>query len=98
MSAESEKFLINVTNFINPHMFHFKLENLVGLQEADIENQLAKYANAKNWELINGFTPKQNEIVAAYILEWSKWVRAQVDLIIEENQEKQYIVWCIDQG
>lgn len=98
MSEKPEKFLIEVTNFINPHLFHFKLENIVGRVDTDIQIRLKKHAEAKQWEYSNGYRPQQDEIVSAFILEWGKWVRAQVDVILNEGQTKQYVIWCMDQG
>ncbi|XP_055319176.1 uncharacterized protein LOC129576961 [Sitodiplosis mosellana] len=90
-----ERFAIKITNFINPHLFQFKLENIVGQFDIDVEQKLRQ--NAEKCAAA-GYHPEQGAIVAAYILPWGKWVRAEVDLILEENHTLQYVVWCLDHG
>lgn len=97
-AKENGKFAIKVTNFINPHLFHFKLENISGQMDAEIESELMKDAKQMLWKYSTGYHPKKDEILSGYVMEWSKWVRVQVDLILEESHGLQYVVWCIDQG
>lgn len=98
MDEGDSKFPIKITNFINPHVFHFKLENIVGQADEEIENALAEEAKQMQWRYSTGYQPKLNEIVSVHVLEWSKWVRGQIDLILDEYNCKQYVVWCLDQG
>lgn len=90
-----ERFPIKITNFINPHLFQFKLENIVGQFDIDIEQKLRQNADEG---ASAGFNPEQGATVAAYIIPWGKWVRAEVDLILEESKTLQYVVWCMDHG
>lgn len=103
MSGESKnkKFPIKITNFINPHLFHFKLDNIiVGQTDIDVENQLADSVNAAYLSHPKGYNAKERELVSAYIIEWRKWVRAQIDVILDldSGRDKQYIIWCLDHG
>lgn len=96
--TDDKKFPIKITNFINPHLFHFKLENIIGQFDAGIEQQLKDNSEKAQWEYPNGYPAKQNEMVAAYIVEWDKWIRAQIDSILEHSNGKQYVIWCLDHG
>lgn len=90
--AEEQKFSIKITNFINPHLFHFKLENIIGQFDMEMEDRLKVCAVKQRGEKIVG---EKKEYVLAYIVTWNKWVRGQIDLVLDD---KHYIVWCIDQG
>lgn len=90
--AGDQQFSIKITNFINPHLFHFKLENIIGQHDMEIENRLKESAAKQRGEKIRG---EKNEHVLAYIVAWDKWVRGQIDLALGD---KQFIVWCIDHG
>lgn len=100
--AKSDKeFPIKITNFINPHLFHFKLDNvIIGRADGDVEKELEKHAKSEGWSHPTGYQPKEHEIVCAHIVDWNKWVRAQVDVIfdLEKGPSKKYIIWCIDHG
>lgn len=89
-------FPIQITSFINPHLFYFKLENIVGEYDSKLENHLR--LNAENAEIKKLFNPSKGEIISAYIPSWSKWLRGQVDLVLNENGTNQYIIWCLDYG
>lgn len=97
-SADDFKFLIKITNFINPHLFHFKLDDALGQLDADTQKLLAKTVDETKLSFRAGYNPKQDELVLAFITEWNKWVRAQVDLILEERSIKRYVLWCMDDG
>lgn len=100
-TSENKKFSIKITNYINPHLFHFKLDNIiVGQTDIDVENELAKYTNEARWSHPTGYHPKEHEIVSAYIMEWRKWVRAEIDVVLDldSGPGKQYIIWCLDHG
>lgn len=94
MTEESSYIPIKITNLINPHVFHFKLESIIGQNDIEIEKRLKKIA--KRNARLTGHSPELGEMVAAYIVTWDKWVRAQVEMILDNNQ--QYIVWCMDHG
>lgn len=95
---DDTKFPIKITNFINPHLFYFKLENIIGQLDTEIEHQLKQNSEKVKWEYPSGYNAKQHEMVAAYVVEWGKWVRAQVDLILEQTNNNQYLIWCLDHG
>lgn len=100
-SLKDKKFPIKITNFINPHLFHFKLDNIiVGQADIDMENGLAEYAKEAQWSHPVGHHPKENDLVCAFIVDWRKWVRAVVDVVFDLTSGtcKQYIVWCLDHG
>lgn len=100
-AIDNRKFRIRITNFINPHYFHFKLDNIiVGQMDADLEKELEQYVNDVRWAYRTGYQPKEHELVAAYVVEWRKWVRAQVDMVLDlaSGPAKQCIVWCLDHG
>lgn len=97
MASISKEFCIKITNFINPHMFYFKMENVCGQVDAEIEGKLMENAS-EMYKNRKGYQPTKREIVSAYVPEWGKWVRAQVDLILEESFSQQYVLWCLDQG
>lgn len=93
---ENPKFAIKITNFINPHLFHFKLEHIVGQSDLDIANCLQE--NAEKVDIKYGYRPLEGETISAFIPPWNKWVRAQVDLILNENGSNRYVIWCLDYG
>lgn len=100
-TMENKKFTIKITNFINPHLFHFKLDNIiVGQTDVDVENEVSKHAQESRWSHPTGYHPKEHEIIAAYVLEWRKWVRGVVDVVLDldSGPGKQYIIWCLDHG
>lgn len=64
-----------------------------------MENELEKHAKAESWSSSTGYQPKEREIVCAHIVDWNKWVRAQIDVIFDlEKGPKKYIIWCLDHG
>lgn len=97
-AVENNKFPIKITNFINPHLFHFQLNNIIG--QTDIDDKLAKYVSEIRWSHPSGYQAKELEMVTAYIVEWQKWVRAKIDVILDLDSisGKQYIIWCLDHG
>ncbi|XP_031626476.1 uncharacterized protein LOC116342844 [Contarinia nasturtii] len=97
-SKDNQMFPIKITNFINPHFFHFKLESIVGQFDTDTEAQLKENAEKCTQKDKAGYMPEIDEIVAAYIVPWKKWCRAQIDLVLQEGKTHKYVVWCLDQG
>lgn len=93
-STKEAKFLIKITNFINPHLFNFKLDH----SDFDTDEILAKQAAEISSEYPVGYHPQLHQAVLAYIPTWKKWVRAEVDMIFGEGSKKRYIVWCCDEG
>lgn len=72
--SKEVKFAIKITNFINPHLFHFKLESSVGKFDIDVETNLQLNAAELLKQGETSYEPQSGEIVAAYIRHWKKWV------------------------
>lgn len=85
-------------HFINPHCFYFKLADLTGRIERQIDEMLANSLDLQPKDSQAGYEPKENEMVAAFIPTYSRWVRAQVDAIVCLKDSKEYVVWCLDYG
>lgn len=101
MDAESEpKYLINITRYINPHKFFFKLEYNLSEMEKNIENMLSIYGTSVMQNGYHaGYAPKINEIVAVFMQPWTKWIRAKCDFIAEfVSSEPEFILWSMDDG
>lgn len=85
---------IEVTHYVNPHMFWFKnpdrnrelLKNL----EKDLVNFVQKHRNDKK------VPAKQYDSVVAFRTNDEKWVRAEVDFVDAEKSEA--ILWALDYG
>lgn len=88
-------FSLNIVNFVNPHFFHFKI-NTSNVLEQKIESLLDLELKQQNKEHIY-YLPKLSEFVAAFIVPWNKWVRAQIDSKIIFDSQK-YVIWCMDYG
>lgn len=98
---ENMKFPIKITNFVNPHLFHFKLDaGVAGQAIVELENEVAKHANKMRSIYPFEYYPKEGEIVSAYIEEWGKWVRAAVDVVfdLDSQRYKECMIWCLDYG
>lgn len=88
------KFPIKITNFINPHLFHFKLDHC----EFDTDELVARHAIEVKSAYPDGCQPKEDDMVLAYIGAWDKWVRAEIDMVLEEGLTTAYVIWCSDYG
>lgn len=90
--------IIHVNHFFDPHCFYFKFDD--DLHDANLqrlEDELTKYAREeklKDRSEPTTFVP--DDIVAAYEISWSKWVRASVRGYDEHFQC--YQLWAIDHG
>lgn len=92
-----ESKVIHITHFINPNCFYFKFDDdLFNKDLHDLEKKIADYANFT--ESNKNVQPKKGEIVAAYIIGWSKWIRAQVRSVSQRNEIVVIEVWAIDHG
>lgn len=88
--------IVHIHHFVNPHCFYFKFaDDLHDDQLHILEEEISKCAH----ELVKqnvSFEPQTGDIVAAYVVSWNKWVRAQVleNLIAFER----YKLWALDHG
>lgn len=97
-NEQNKSFQIKITNFINPHNFYFKLENLMSVREQEIGEKLKNYANANRMKYITGYEPNINEDVVVHIKMEMKWLRGKVDAILKQYDGTEYVVWCVDHG
>lgn len=96
----SAEVAIKITHYINPHQFYFKFDD--GPSEFELQGQtrLDEYCN-KQWDLNRNHELKKNNIVAAYVPAWNKWVRAVIDDVLQYNysaSETNYVLWAMDEG
>lgn len=91
-------FPIKMVTFVNPHFFFFKLDNPITGFEDEISKQLEEYTLESKIRYRSGYDAVENDFVAAYIVSWNKWVRAQVDLILPFPDSTLYVIWCFDYG
>lgn len=96
--GHGREYPIKITNLISPSSFYFKLENLMGTMEMDISDILKEEAAKMQPMFPSGYAPKENETVMVYVPEWSRWIRAEVDEIINSPFTPRFIVWCLDYG
>lgn len=97
-AGASKKFLINITRYINPHKFFFKLDNCSESQN-NIEEVLAIYGTSHRQHGYKGYVPSIDEIVVVYMQPWNKWIRAKCDYIAEfASLEQKFILWSLDDG
>lgn len=96
--GHGREFPIKITNLISPYSFYFKLENLMGTIEMDISEILKDEAAKLQLKFQSGYQPEENETVMVYVLEWSRWIRAEVDEIINNPSNVRFVVWCLDYG
>lgn len=90
---------IQITQFINPHLFWFKCGNArraasLGLGTVDAQQQLAtleaqvaayveRMAGCDRQLSSLGYRPRAGEMVAVQHMVWDKWVRARCDEALE---------------
>lgn len=94
----SDTNIIHITHFVNPHCFHFKFHNdLLDEQLKSLEDRIADRAKDEVKRDIEP-TFQENDIVGAFYILWSKWIRAQVKTINGGGGDNKYKVWAIDHG
>lgn len=100
MDADAkQKFLINITRYISPHKFFFKLEYDSSELQTKIEELLAIYGTLHRQHGYKGYVPSIDEIVVVYMLPWKKWIRAKCDYVAEfASSEQKFILWALDDG
>lgn len=89
---------VRIVHFINPHHFYFKYDYMYGSLEDEIDDLLERSVKLDTGKSSEGYEPKVDEIVAAFIPPWKRWIRVQVDAIINDGDSNNYIVWSIDHG
>ena len=80
---------IEITHFINPHLFWFKLKNSTNDVRDHLETRIEEYVGQKA-----DVKPIVGNIVAVYHSESQKWIRAEVDVVCTDG----LILWAIDYG
>lgn len=96
--GHGREYPIKITNLISPSSFYFKLENLMGTMEMSISDILKEEAAKLQPTFPSGYAPEENETIMVYVVEWSRWIRAKVDEIINNPFNPRFIVWCLDYG
>lgn len=91
-------FPIRIVNFINPHCFHFKLDDKILGMEQEIDEWLEMKCSSRLGTNTSLHEPKVGEMVAAYIASWDRWMRAIVDVVLPAGESSDYLVWCLDYG
>lgn len=89
---------IRIVHFINPHHFYFKYDYMYGSLEDEIDDLLNRSVMSQSGQNSDGYEPMENEIVVAFIPAWSRWIRAQVDAVINDGDSSGYVVWSLDHG
>lgn len=94
--AEKEFKLIEITHFINPHLFWFKyVDNSSKNHQKNVERELSKFAQ-KSYNDVRTPALQMNEKVAVYLVSKNKWIRAVID---EYDSSNDFVVlWAIDYG
>lgn len=88
--------IVHIHHFVDPHCFYFKFaDDLHDEQLQILEEEISKTAH----EIVkkNKLYASQNgDIVAAYVVAWNKWVRAQV--LENLTHFERYKLWALDHG
>lgn len=100
-SLESEPESVEITHFINPHVFWYRKCNHIDREFVHYENDLQQYALRERERLSSQSNSQREAIkcgdrVVVYFVEWSKWLRCSVD-VVDCHYEK-CILWAIDYG
>lgn len=100
MAADPPGRQIYITNFLNPNYFHFKFQDELFSEDLHkFENEVAAHANhVRQLSRSKLFTPHNKFIVAAYIIEIGKWVRAKINQMPSKENGLLYVVLAIDHG
>lgn len=87
---------VRITNFINPHYFNFKLHNVMAM-DPEAEKALRRLQMTSHQ--MDRHQYKQDDMVVAFIPQWDKWIRAEIDFLIEKTfGPTEYVIWCTDYG
>lgn len=99
MSDVDPSEFVEITHFINPHVFWLRKCNIVDREFDRIESDLQQYASRQHKK----FSTHQRKMaiecddrVAVYFVAWKKWLRCNVDVIDAEGVR--CILWAIDYG
>ncbi|XP_053695882.1 uncharacterized protein LOC128743352 [Sabethes cyaneus] len=97
--------LIRITHYINPHNFWFKQETayLFNAEDQNFQMEVNEYCEVTfgRGNVSSGiYTPRRKgELVAVFYIQLTRWVRAEVDDIMEElNGQVHCNLWIIDEG
>lgn len=96
--VETSEF-VEITHFINPHVFWLRKCNTDDRDFEGIEIELQRYA-MRQYAILPLYDRRlqieRNDRVAVYFVAWKKWLRCDVD-VINANSER-CILWAIDYG
>lgn len=90
---------VEITHFINPHVFWLRKCNIVDHDFDGVESKLQQYAFKQYDKLLLSQCQRKLERcdrVAVYFVSWKKWLRCDVDVI--DAKCTRCILWAIDYG
>lgn len=99
--------VIEITQFINPHLFWFKCTRnrraMGGARRSELdtlEAELDAYVVGLTDRQLSacGHRPRRGETVAVRHMVWNKWIRAHVDDVLEFVDGPTFVLWAIDHG
>ncbi|XP_055693026.1 uncharacterized protein LOC129795610 [Lutzomyia longipalpis] len=93
-------FDIKITQFVNPHLFYYQLEE-DELGKKPFEEDLERILPARDYFVgcNQCYSPAIGEIVGHYNMIENKWLRAQVDYVTYSlTNEKVYFLFALDYG
>lgn len=100
MATNQKPHNIEITHFINPHLFWYKIAGKSNeSQKATIEHKFLEFAKRYyNQNCAKNFDAKisVSDYVAVYYLNEKKWIRATVDKF--NSSEGSMILWADDYG
>ncbi|XP_055550647.1 uncharacterized protein LOC129733102 [Wyeomyia smithii] len=102
---DQDRDLIRITHYINPHNFWYKQETayLYNAEDQNFQMEVNEFCETTygRGNISSGlYTPRQKgELVAVFYVQLTRWVRAEVDDILEElNGQVHCNLWVIDEG
>lgn len=89
---------ITITHYINPHLFWYKRNNENNGELESIEKTLQEVVaeEKRRNPYFRPITMKCGDRVAVYIVNWDKYIRAEVDIV--HTDSRKCILWAIDYG
>lgn len=99
MSDPGRPEFVEITHFINPHVFWLRKCNNVDHEFEGIESELQQYAMCQQKKLVLMRRKRQidrGSRAAVYFVAWKKWLRCDVDVI--DAKCERCILWAIDYG
>lgn len=96
---DAKNLPINITHYINPHIFYFKIDVGTTEESEEFDSLLESYALQKVKEYPKGYEPEVGDIVLVYFQPWNKWIRGEVDFIANFlTKPTSYILWSFENG